>query len=86
MERAPSGPAPAILEDGGAPSVIADSTAARCPARGTPPYHPRRPQSSPLYRVLADHIESLERAHEERIEPSHGPLRSAAREAVGKFL
>ena len=86
MERAPSGPAPAILEDGGAPSVIADSTTARCPARGTPPYHPRRPQSSPLYRVLADHFENLERVHQERFEPTHGPLSAAARRAVGRLL
>ena len=86
MERAPAGPAPEIPEDGGAPRVTRDSTAAHCPARGTPPYLPRRPQSSPLYRVLADHFETLERVHEERFEPTHGPLRRAARAAVGRFL
>ena len=57
---------------------------ASCPARG--PYLPRRPQASPLYRVLADHFAALERVHEERFEPSHGPLRAAARRAVGRFL
>ena len=41
--------------------------------------NPRRPQASPLYRVLADHFETLERVHEVRFEPTHGPLRSAAR-------
>jgi len=50
------------------------------------PYTPRRPQTSPLYRVLADHFETLERVHEERFEPTHGPLRRAARRAVGRFL
>jgi len=35
--------------------------------------------------VLADHFEALERVHEERFEPTHGPLR-AARAAVGRFL
>ena len=38
---------------------------------------PRRPQTSPLYRVPADHFELLERVHEERFEPTHGPLRVA---------
>jgi len=34
-------------------------------------YSPSRPQASPLYRVLADHFETLERVHEERsVEPS----------------
>ena len=39
-----------------------------------------------LYRVLADHFETLGRAHEERLEPTHGPLHRAARTAVGRFL
>ena len=36
--------------------------------------------------MLADHFAALERVHEERFEPSHGPLRSAARQAVGRLL
>jgi hypothetical protein len=36
--------------------------------------------------VLADHFDALERVHEERFEPTHGPLRAAARRAVGRFL
>jgi hypothetical protein len=36
--------------------------------------------------VLSDHFESLERVHEERFETTHGPLRAAARQAVGRFL
>ena len=74
MERAPSGPVPAM----------SDSVPAACPARGT--YLPRRPQASPLYRVLADHFAALERVHEERFEPTHGPLRAASRRAVGRLL
>ena len=46
----------------------------------------RRPQASPLYRVLADHFEALGRVHEERFEPAHGPLRAAARRAAARFL
>ena len=36
--------------------------------------------------MLADHFENLERVHEERFEATHGPLRRAAREAVGRLL
>jgi hypothetical protein len=36
--------------------------------------------------VLADRFEALERLHEERFEPTHGPLRAAARSAVRRFL
>ncbi|NIR60511.1 MAG: transposase [Gammaproteobacteria bacterium] len=47
---------------------------------------PRRPEDSPLYRVVADHFEALERVHEERFEPTHGALRPAARRAAGRLL
>lgn len=70
-----AGSAPAVNED------VAARRRAACPTRGRAPYLPRRPQASPLYRVLADPFESLERVHEERFEPTHGPLRRAAREA-----
>ena len=50
------------------------------------PYVARRPQHSPLYRVLADHFESLTRVHEERYEPTHGTLRPVVAEVVGRFL
>jgi hypothetical protein len=36
--------------------------------------------------VVADHFATQERVHEERFEPTHGPLRAAARRAVGRFL
>ena len=58
---------------------------ARAPSRPRP-YTPRRPEHSPLYRVLADHFEHLERVHEARFERTHGPLRAAARRAAGRFL
>ena len=80
MERAAAGAAPAMVGDAAARRRVA------CPTRGAPLYLPRRPQASPLYRVLADHFDSLERVHEERFEPMHGPLRRAARAAVGRFL
>ena len=67
------------------PRPVPPATAAPGCARGQP-YAPRHPEASPLYRVLADHFEALERVHEERFEPTHGPLRAAARRAVGRFL
>ena len=36
--------------------------------------------------MLADHFATLERVHEERFEPTHDPLRAAARRAVGRFV
>ena len=55
-------------------------------ATPSPPYVARRPQASPLYRLVADHFEPLTRVHEERYEPTHGPLRPVVSEVVGKFL
>ena len=86
MERARAGSAPAIPPGGAAPRCAIAAVPAACPAGGTGPYLPRRPQASPLYRVLSDPFESLERVPEERFEPTHGPLRRVAREAVGRFL
>jgi hypothetical protein len=59
---------------------------AREGCRSPVPYTPRRPEASPLYRVLAEHFETLERVHEDQFEPKHGRLRAAARTAVGRFL
>jgi hypothetical protein len=36
--------------------------------------------------VLAEHFEALTRVHDQRFEPTHGPLRAVARAAVGRFL
>jgi len=36
--------------------------------------------------VLADHFETLTQVHEERYEPTHGPLRPMVRAVVGRFL
>jgi hypothetical protein len=84
MERAGSGPAPARAGEGPARRAP-EPAAAPCPARAAP-YRPRRPQTAPLYRVVADHFATLEREHEERFEPTHGPLRAAARRAAGRLL
>jgi hypothetical protein len=49
-------------------------------------YRPRRPQETPLYRLIEDHFETLVRIHEEEFQASCGRLRSAAQRAVEKFL
>jgi len=54
-------------------------------ARGRP-YTQHRPETSPLYRVVADHFATLEPVHEERFEPRQGPRRAAARRAAGRFF
>src|SRR6266568_5865007 len=86
MEWERAGSVPAIPGDGVALRRAPDSAPAACLARGTHPYLPRRPHASPLSRVLADHFGALERVHEERYGPMHGPLRAAARRAVGRLL
>jgi hypothetical protein len=57
-----------------------------CSARDRSPCLPRRPQTSPLYHELADHFATPDRVHEDRFEPTHGPLRTVARTAAGRFL
>jgi hypothetical protein len=37
-------------------------------------YRPRRPQESPLYRLVADHFDALVQVHEETFQHSHGQL------------
>ena len=70
-----------------APAACSSAPSPAPPSRATSaPYLPRRPEASPLYRVLADHFETLERVHEERFEPTHGPLSAAARRAAGRLL
>ena len=49
-------------------------------------YRPRRPRESPLYRLVEDHFETLERVHEAEFQPRYGWLRRASRNAVLKFL
>ena len=49
-------------------------------------YRPRRPQESPLYRLVQEHFDALVDAHEQCFETRYGRLRAAARRAVDKFL
>jgi hypothetical protein len=86
MERATAGSAPGSPAGRTALCGAPTAAPAACPARGTSPYLPRRPQASPNYRVLAGHFAALERVHEERFESTHGPLRAAARRVAARVL
>ncbi len=49
-------------------------------------YRPRRPQTSPLYRLVQDHFRALETVYDERFAPTHGAWRAVVREVADKFL
>jgi len=49
-------------------------------------YRPRRPKSSPLYRILEEHFDRFCVIYEEEYERQYGPLRSVVRKAVEKYL
>ncbi len=88
---APTAPRAPVASPGPAPrrALAVRSAVARPPTPppgGATPYLPRRPQASPLCRLLADHFEALTRVYEDRYEPTHGALRSVVAEVEGKFL
>ena len=45
-------------------------------ARGV--YKPRRPQESPLFRLVSDHLHRLQTVYDERFAREYGPWRSVA--------
>jgi len=59
---------------------IADAAPA---ARGA--YKPRRPQASPLFRLVSDHLQRPQTVYDERFAHEHGPRRPVVEEAV-QFL
>lgn len=38
-------------------------------------YHPRRPQASPLFRLVQDHLHRLQTVYDERFAREYGPWR-----------
>ena len=46
-------------------------------ARGV--YKPRRPQASPLFRLVSDHLHRLQTVYDERFAPEYGPWRPVTR-------
>ena len=49
-------------------------------------YRPRRPQSSPLYRLLQDHYDHLARIHDETFRRTCGALHAGVAKVVQRFL
>jgi hypothetical protein len=49
-------------------------------------YHPRKPQESPLWKLLNNHYDSFEQGYDERFETQHGFFRSIISEVVHDYL
>ena len=53
-------------------------------ARGV--YEPRRPQASPLFRLVSDHLHRLQTVHDNRFAREYGPWRPVVAQVAEKFL
>ena len=53
-------------------------------ARGV--YQPRRPQASPLFRLVSDHLQRLQTVYDERFAREYGPWRPVVAQVADKFL
>jgi len=53
-------------------------------ARGV--YRPRRPQASPLFRSVSDHLHRLQAVYDERFARECGPWRPVLAQVADKFL
>ncbi len=53
-------------------------------ARGV--YTPRRPQASPLFRLVSDHLHRLQTVYDERFVREYGPRRPVVAQVTDKFL
>jgi hypothetical protein len=53
-------------------------------ARGV--YKPRRPQASPLFRLVSDHLQRLQTVYDERFACEYGPWRPVVAQVADKFL
>ena len=65
------------------------TAAATCRGAHTRPlgvYKPRRPQASPLFRLVQDHLHPLQTVYDERFARTHGPWRPVMRQVAEKFL
>ncbi len=49
-------------------------------------YKPRRPQASPLFRLVADQFRTLQLVYDERFAPTYGAWRAVVPEVADKFL
>jgi Transposase zinc-binding domain len=49
-------------------------------------YKPRRPQASPLFRLVSDHSHQLQTAYDERFAREYGPWRPVVAQVMDRFL
>ena len=49
-------------------------------------YKPRRPQASPLFRLVSDHLHRLQTVYDERFVREYGPWRPVVAQVADKFL
>ena len=49
-------------------------------------YKPRRPQASPLFRLVSDHLHGLQTVYEDRFAREYGPWRPVVSQVAGQFL
>lgn len=49
-------------------------------------YKPRRPQASPLFRLVQDHFGTLQTVYDDRFAPTYGEWRPVVREVTEEFL
>jgi hypothetical protein len=49
-------------------------------------YKPRRPQASPLFRLVSDHLQRLQMVYDERFAREYGPWRPVVAQVADKFL
>jgi hypothetical protein len=47
---------------------------------------PRRPQASPLFRLVSDHLHRLQTVYDERFTHEYGPWRPIVGQVADKFL
>ena len=69
--------------------AMATGRAAACRPDGAGPvgiYKPRRPQASPLFRLVADQFRTLQMVYDERFAPKYGAWRAVVPEVADKFL
>jgi hypothetical protein len=51
-----------------------------------PAYRPRDPRSTPLHRILVDHLETLLAVHEDRFESRYGRLPSHVDQSARAYI
>jgi len=62
------------------------SADARRGARGAWRLQPRRPQASPLFRLVSDHLHRLQTAYDDRFAREYGPWSPIVAQVAAKFL